>query len=197
MQRSRRSSLHSRQHRLFPPPARASAPNSPNGQTRTPKRPRMNRNGDQDEEDRPRSVPVLHRPSSHPSASIILAPHMAEDVDILQRHMSQHRPSEAQGADPGQYRTLNQDTADPIVYLTVPRFRSGLAPELGAGKEQLEIIQQLMGPFKREVIELFFSCVHHAFPVLDDETCFLLRRGQHEKISKNLLCVVLAIGTPN
>lgn len=122
---------------------------------------------------------------------------MAEDVDILQRHMSQHRSSEAQGADPGQYRTLNQDTADPIVYLTVPRFRSGLAPELGAGKEQLEIIQQLMGPFKREVIELFFSCVHHAFPVLDDETCFLLRRGQHEKISKNLLCVVLAIGTPN
>lgn len=120
---------------------------------------------------------------------------MAEDVDILQRHISQHRG--AQGTDPGQYRTLNQDTADPIVYLTVPRFRSGMEPELGAGKEQFEIIQQLMGPFKREVVDLFFSYVHYAFPVLDEETCFLLKKGQHDKLSKIIVGVVLAIGTPN
>lgn len=169
------------------------SPEETNGGTRTPKRQKLNR--DEDEEERAASTPVLHRPSTHPSASIILAPHMAEDVDILQRHISQHRG--AQGTDPGQYRTLNQDTADPIVYLTVPRFRSGMEPELGAGKEQFEIIQQLMGPFKREVVDLFFSYVHYAFPVLDEETCFLLKKGQHDKLSKIIVGVVLAIGTPN
>ncbi|KAK7187390.1 fungal specific transcription factor domain-containing protein [Paraphaeosphaeria sporulosa] len=177
---------------------RDGSPEDMNGGTRTPKRQRLDRGpNDEDEEDRPRSAPVLHRPSNHPSASIILAPHVAEDVDILQRHMSQHRPPEGSGSDAGQYRTLNQDTTDPIVYLTVPRFRSGLAPELGAGKEQLEILQQLMGPFKREVVDLFFSCMHYAFPVMDEESCFLLKKGQLDKVSKNLVCVVLANGTAN
>jgi hypothetical protein len=36
----------------------------------------------------------------------------------------------------------------------VPRFRTGLPPGSGCGREQLEIVEQLMGPFKREVVEL-------------------------------------------
>jgi hypothetical protein len=39
--------------------------------------------------------------------------------------------------------------------------------------------------------------MHYAFPVMDEESCFLLKRGQLEKVSKNLVCVVLATGTAN
>lgn len=188
--------LSCRERRLKCQYAERSNDASPDDGTRTPKRQRLNRDEGDGEEERARSAPVLHRPSNHPSASIMLAPHVAEDVDILERHIERHRSSGGQPTDPGQYRLLNQDTTNPVVYLTVPRFRTGLAPELGAGKEQLEIIRQLMGPFKREVVDLFFSCVHYAFPVLDEESCLLLRKGQYEKVSKNVECVVWAMGTP-
>jgi hypothetical protein len=123
----------------------------------------------------------------------MLAPHVAEDVDVFQRHIS--RPAGGEGSDP--YQTLSHDARNPIIYLTVPRYRTGLRPEIGAGKEQLEILEQILGPFKQEVIELYFNHVYYHFPVLDDETCSSLRRGPTDSIPKNLMCVIYAIGSPN
>jgi len=149
---------------------------------------------------RPRSAPVLHKPSTHPSASIMLAPHIAEDVEILQRHISQHQTASGGSVthpDSSEtYKTLSHDTRNPIVYLTVPRFRTGLAPRVGAGTEQLEIITQLMGVFHHEVVDLYLTHVHPSFPVLDEDSCEVLRKGGYEKLSKSLICVVMAIGTP-
>lgn len=126
---------------------------------------------------------------------------VAEDVDILQRHISQHRTApDLPNSDPYQTLSSHDTTHSPIVYLTVPRFRTGLASDTIPGKEQLEIIQQLMGPFKREVIDLFFTHVHPNFPVLDEETCAALRKGGGagwEGLSCNMRCVVYAIGAPH
>lgn len=171
-------------------------PTDENGDPKPPKRRRLsNGDGTGGSPPRPRSAPVLHKHSSHPSASIMLAPHVAEDVDVFQRHISQYRPSGNEGSDP--YQTLSHDARNPIVYLTVPRYRIGLRPEIGAGKKQLEIIEQILGPFKQEVIELYFNHVHYHFPVLDDETCSTLRKGPTDIMPKNLLCVVYAIGSPH
>jgi hypothetical protein len=84
----------------------------------------------------------------------MLAPHLAEDVDIFNRHISQHRNPGNEESEPSKYQTLRHDVNDPIVYLSVPRFRTGLPPGSGCGREQLEIVEQIMGPFKREVVEL-------------------------------------------
>ncbi|KAF2635810.1 hypothetical protein P280DRAFT_493500 [Massarina eburnea CBS 473.64] len=172
-----------------------SSPNEEHGRTAS-KRRRLS--GDEDDEipTRPLSAPILHRSSTHPSASIILAPHIAEDVDILQRHISKHPTTAAEGSASASqpYQTLFHNVQDPIVYLTVPRFRTGLVPELGAGKEQLEIIKQLMGPFRREILDLYLDFVHSNFPILDDETCALLKRGRSETLPNNLQCVVYAMG---
>ncbi|KAF2819533.1 hypothetical protein CC86DRAFT_362382 [Ophiobolus disseminans] len=145
---------------------------------------------------RPRSAPILHKSSNNPSASIMLAPHLAEDVDIFNRHISQHRHPENEESEPSKYQTLRHDVNDPVVYLSVPRFRTGLPPNSGCGREQLEIVEQIMGPFKREVIELYFTHVHYHFPILDDETCQLLRSGQFAKVPNNLMCVIYALGSP-
>lgn len=144
---------------------------------------------------RPRSAPILHKATNNPSASIMLAPHLAEDVDIFNRHISQHRKVGGE-VEPSNYQTLLHDTNDPVVYTTVPRFRTGLPPNSGCGREQLEIVEQIMGPFKREVVELYFNHVHYHFPILDDETCETLRSGQLSKISNNLMCVIYGIGSP-
>lgn len=124
----------------------------------------------------------------------MLAPHVAEDVDILQRHISQHKTSE--GEDPASYQTVSHDTRNPSVFLSVPRYRTGLRPEIGAGKEQLEIIEHIMGPFKREVIELYFQHLYHHFPILGDETCHMVRHTP-EKAPKNLMCILYANGMLN
>ncbi|PVI02190.1 hypothetical protein DM02DRAFT_313408 [Periconia macrospinosa] len=162
---------------------------------------------------RPSSAPLLHKPSSHPSASIILAPHVAEDVDIVQRHISQDaKATNSTNASVGNsgpdstltsgsapatqpYSTVFRDVSNPIVYLTVPRFRRGLAPELGAGREQLEIISQIIGPFKRDIIDLYLHHLHYNFPVVDEETCRrLLEKDGNQSLSNTLLCNVYAQG---
>ncbi|KAL5114406.1 hypothetical protein ACEQ8H_007717 [Pleosporales sp. CAS-2024a] len=147
-----------------------------------------------------RAAPVLHKPSTNLSASIILAPHIAEDVDIFNRHISLHQNripnSGNEDVEPSKYQTLRHDLNDPVVYTSVPRFRTGLPPGSGCGREQLEVVEQIMGPFKREVVELYFSHVHYHFPILDDETCEFLRAGQFSKVANNVMCVVYAMASP-
>jgi hypothetical protein len=121
---------------------------------------------------------------------------LAEDVDIFNRHISQHRNPDGEDSEPSKYQTLRHDVNDPVVYTSVPRFRTGLPPGSGCGREQREIVDQIMGPFKREVVELYFNHVHYNFPILDDETCELLRSGQFTKVPNNLMCVIYALGSP-
>ncbi|CAI6335050.1 unnamed protein product [Periconia digitata] len=195
----------------------SSKPESPNSRPTTKRRRISNYNNVNDSEAntpvRPSSAPLLHKPSSHPSASIILAPHVAEDVDIVQRHISR----DASASIPGTtsmgnsgtgsatattsapatqpYSTVFRDVSNPIVYLTVPRFRTGLAPELGAGREQFEVISQIVGPFKREVVNLYMSHVHFSFPILDEETCArLLQKDGNQAVPNSVLCCVYAAG---
>ena len=126
----------------------------------------------------------------------MLAPHLAEDVDIFNRHLLQHRRADAEESEPSKYQTLLHDVKDPVIYTTVPRFRTGLPPGSGCGREQLEVLEQLMGPFKREVIELYFNNIHYHFPILDDETCETLRSGKLAPVPNNLMCVIYAMSTP-
>ncbi|KAF2477765.1 C6 transcription factor-like protein [Lindgomyces ingoldianus] len=133
--------------------------------------------------------------STTDQSSIMLGPAVAEDIDILQRHISQHKPSDEGTSE--LYQTVSHDALNPIIYLSVPRNRRGLRPTNSIGEEQVEILEQIFGPFKYEVLQLFFSYVHCHFPILDDETSSILREGSTEKISKSLLCVVYAIASPN
>lgn len=191
----------------------SSKPASPEGRPSAKRRRTSNYHDDGPEENmpaRPSSAPILHKPSSHPSASIILAPHVAEDVDIVQRHISQDAKASGSGnvsmgnsgsgsastsTAPQPYSTVFRDVANPIVYLTVPRFRTGLAPELGAGREQLEIISQIVGPFKREVVDLYLHHVQSNFPVLDEDMCArILQNDGNQSASNPVLCCVYSQG---
>ncbi|KAF2813280.1 uncharacterized protein BDZ99DRAFT_382177 [Mytilinidion resinicola] len=159
------------------------------------KRPRLS-NADEIENTTPEhSAPTLPKVSVNSSekSSIIVGPTVAEDVHILQQHISHHRPGQNQSEF---YQSMSHDIDHPIFYLSVPRCRAGLPPP-NAGKHQLEIIEQILGTYRHEVIALYFEFVHPHFPVLDDETCSLLQDQQIGKVSQALLCCVYAIASPN
>ncbi|KAL1648124.1 hypothetical protein SLS58_002451 [Diplodia intermedia] len=56
-----------------------------------------------------------------------------------------------------------------MVYLALPRHREGLELARDSGRSQREILDQILGPKKQEVIQLYFTHIHPAFPVLDEE----------------------------
>ncbi|ORX94418.1 C6 transcription factor-like protein [Clohesyomyces aquaticus] len=146
---------------------------------------------------RSHSAPSVPKPSvsGTEQSAMMLGPAVAEDINILQRHISKHKYPD--GGAPELYQTVSHDALNPIIYLSVPRNRSGLTQPSNIGKEQVEIVEQIFGPFKQEVLELFFSHIHHHFPILGEASCSILRNGPIDKLPKALLCVIYAIASPN
>lgn len=68
-----------------------SSPTEENGDRKPAKRRRISNTEIEDGPARPRSAPILHKATNNPSASIIMASHLAEDLDIFNRHLAKHR----------------------------------------------------------------------------------------------------------
>jgi hypothetical protein len=84
---------------------------------------------------------------------VMVNPSMAEDVDILERHLASHNRSDVPERRP--YVRLGNADGDSIVYRTVARRRQGLQQTSTPGLSQLEIIENVLGPLKTEVIKLY------------------------------------------
>lgn len=79
-------------------------------------------------------------------------PPMAEDVDILERYLTSHAAVGANDYTP--YVQVSNTGGESIVYHRVPRHRKGLSIAVDAGKAQREILEQILGPLKNDVIRL-------------------------------------------
>jgi hypothetical protein len=86
------------------------------------------------------------------SSPVIVNPSMAEDVDILERHLVSQIGSTAVETRP--YVRLRNANGESIVYRTVARRRKGLQHVSTAGASQLEIIENVLGSVKTAVLEL-------------------------------------------
>lgn len=87
------------------------------------------------------------------SSPVIVNPSMAEDVDILERHLATQDASNVPARRP--YVRLSNANGESIVYRTVARRREGLQQTSTPGLSQLEIIENVLGPLKTEVIKLY------------------------------------------
>lgn len=86
-------------------------------------------------------------------SAMIVGPVMAEDVQMIENYMSSHgRPQHSPGE--SHYNTISDNPQDPVLYLTIPRRRQGVAMRHRPGEKQREIFEQILGPFVDEVVAL-------------------------------------------
>lgn len=91
--------------------------------------------------------------TSPDQSSLLLNPPMAEDIEILEHYLSSTRSSRQFTAKP--YKVVSNTAGKPIVYLTVPRRRKGLRSTTDPGRSQREIVEQILGPHKNDVVQLY------------------------------------------
>jgi hypothetical protein len=128
--------------------------------------------------------------TSPEESSVMMDPQMAEDITVLEQYLSR-KPMESQCmAKP--YRTIPTSSANPVVYLTVPRIRKGLKSPVDPGASQREIIEQVLSPHAANVRKLYFDYLHPCFPILDEQTFLHLWQKDKEGISSTLMCDMYA-----
>lgn len=124
-------------------------------------------------------------------SSIIMNPTMAEDVQVLENYLTSKALRTSSTNRP--YTVVSKGASDPVVYITVPRHRQGLRTATDPGREQREILEQILGPLKTEVIKLYFDHLHPCFPILDEETFCDLWTRDPDRISSTLVCDIYCV----
>ncbi|KAF7919679.1 uncharacterized protein EAE97_011597 [Botrytis byssoidea] len=131
------------------------------------------------------------RSNVNDKSSMIIGPIIAEDVQLLEQYMeSQARPERSKRG--RLYDTVSDNPKDPVIYLSVPRRREGLSSSERAGEKQKEILEQILGPNVREVVNLYFRHIHPSFPIIDEHNFNQLYSKGDKSLSPALMCDILA-----
>lgn len=144
---TRRASKRANQRRLEPTSAPA-APSPPQDNSR--RLSAADREGSQDN-----IGPDYHGSPDHDRSkvemSMVASPVISEDIQILERYMSSKANTLAEGVPPHAVNSA------PSVYLRVPRRREGLAISQNPGKQQKEILMQILQPYADELVRLYVT----------------------------------------
>ena len=98
---------------------------------------------------------VASDPQVDNESPLLLNPTMAEDMEILETYLTSKTASQPAASKP--YKTMSNVPGNQIFYLTVPRRREGLRCAVDPGRVQREIFEQILGPLKLEVVNVFVS----------------------------------------
>lgn len=128
--------------------------------------------------------------TSPTESSLMMQPHMAEDITVLEQYLTSQTIEGSSTAKP--YNTISNAPGNPIVYLTVPKRRKGLRTALDPGRTQREIMEQILSPFTSDILKLYFNHIHPCFPILDETTFSEMWHKDEERISSTLLCDMYA-----
>ncbi|KAF3935090.1 hypothetical protein ABW19_dt0201795 [Dactylella cylindrospora] len=141
------------------------------------------------------SISVCSSTSEHSSgkSAMFVGPAVAEDVEIIQRHMSITPQSQRHNSNA---TYASEEPGASVVYVTVPKYRRGVQPKNDTGEKQREIIEQIFGPFKKEAIRLYFEQIHPCFPIIGEDARAQLLSGQTQDTNSALLCNVYASIVP-
>lgn len=81
----------------------------------------------------------------------IVGPVTAEDAQVIEKFMPSKRKSPESNLP---YNVYSSDPRNPILYTTVSRRRQGLRATGTPGESQLEILEQILGPFKHDLVDM-------------------------------------------
>lgn len=85
----------------------------------------------------------------------IVGPVAAEDAQVIERHMPLERSTKAADTKPP-YNVYSNDPRKPILYTRVARRRQGVRATDTPGANQKEILEQILGPFKLDLVKMYF-----------------------------------------
>ncbi|GAB7330738.1 hypothetical protein MBLNU13_g02284t3 [Cladosporium sp. NU13] len=122
------------------------------------------------------------------SSPVMVNPSMAEDVDVLEQHLATQNAFNV--PERRTYVRLSSANGESIVYRRVARRREGLRQTPTPGLSQLEIIENVLGPSKTEVIKLYGV---HQSQIIDETSFWSLWRKDSRRISPTLLCDLYAV----
>ncbi|KAK2797562.1 hypothetical protein FQN50_009157 [Emmonsiellopsis sp. PD_5] len=122
----------------------------------------------------------------------IIGPVAAEDAQVIERFM----PSESSMKRPdtkAPYNVYSNDPRKPILYTTVSRRRQGLRTTGIPGDNQKEIIEQILGPFKHDLVKIFLDRINASFPIFDEYAFMESYGAENDRtLPPPLLCQVYA-----
>lgn len=84
----------------------------------------------------------------------IVGPVAAADAQVIERLMPSEKSMESQDRK-APYNVYSNDPRKPILYTTVSRRRQGLRTTGIPGETQKEIIEQILGPFKHDLVNMY------------------------------------------
>ncbi|KAL5342636.1 fungal-specific transcription factor domain-containing protein [Aspergillus crustosus] len=99
----------------------------------------------------------------------IVGPVVADDANVIEKYMPPHRSNKSVEPKSHPYNVYSNDPRKPILYTTISRRRQGMRVGIPPGENQKEILEQILGPFKDDLVRLFLDRFNAAFPIFDGE----------------------------
>lgn len=93
----------------------------------------------------------------------IVGPVVADDAQVIEQHMPPEGSSKAEVPNSHPYNVYSNDPRKPILYTTVSRRRRGVRVGTPPGENQKEILEQILGPFKQDLVRLYVPIGHSAY----------------------------------
>ncbi|KAL2371790.1 C6 transcription factor [Blastomyces gilchristii SLH14081] len=121
----------------------------------------------------------------------IVGPVAAEDAQVIERFMpseSSKKRSDAKAP----YNVYSNDPKKPILYTTVSRRRQGLRTTGIPGESQKEILEQILGPFKHDLVKIFLDRINSSFLIFDETSFLESNRTDNGSLPPALMCQVYA-----
>ncbi|KAJ5095739.1 Transcription factor [Penicillium alfredii] len=106
----------------------------------------------------------------HNESVLIVGPMVAEDAQVIEKHMPPERSSQSEEPKSHPYNIYSSDPRKPVLYTTISRRRKGVRVGTPPGENQKEILEQILGPFKHDLVRLFIDRFNAAFPIFDGES---------------------------
>ncbi|KAJ5933884.1 hypothetical protein N7454_006213 [Penicillium verhagenii] len=88
----------------------------------------------------------------HNESVLIVGPMIAEDAQVIEKHMPPERSSLSEEPKRHPYNIYSSDPRKPVLYTTISRRRKGMRMGVPPGENQKEILEQILGPFKHDLV---------------------------------------------
>ncbi|KAI9037748.1 putative C6 transcription factor [Aspergillus affinis] len=106
----------------------------------------------------------------HNESVQIVGPVVADDAQVIEKFMPPETSNQSETPKNHPYNVYSNDPRKPILYTTISRRRKGMRRGIPPGENQKEILEQILGPFRHDLVRLFLDRFNVAFPIFDGES---------------------------